>query len=149
MERETAVKQKGFTLLELMIVILVIGIVAAIAIPNLVKSKVVANEGAALSAVRNLVTAQYTYKTQISYVLFSPDLPTLVTAGLIDSVIGGGTKDGYTFSMTGSAEAFQVNSRPLVYDTTGIRSFYSDESGVVRYTTVNAPATSTSVPVGG
>ena len=142
-------RSQGFSLLELMIVILVIGIIAAIAIPNLVQSKIAANEGAALSAVRNLVTAQYTYKTNIAYVVFSPDLATLQAVGLIDEVLSAGTKDGYTFSVSGAANDFDVLSRPISYGSSGFRGFYADETGVVRYTTADTVPTSADTPVGG
>ncbi len=141
-------KASGFSLIELLIVVAVIGVIAAIAVPNLVQSKVVANEGKAISAVRSLGTAQVTYVTKNGAGSFAPDLNTLETAGLIDSVLGSGTTDTYMFSVTASGVTFEINASPLVYQTTGIRSFFADESGVIRYNTANARATASSPGLG-
>ncbi len=141
-------KEEGFSLIELLIVVSVIGIIAAIAVPNLVKSKAVANEGAAISAVRTVVTAQITYSTKAGSGSFAADLPQLQAANLIDSVLGSGTMEAYSLSVSGNSAGFAVNARPLVYGNTGTRSFYSDESGVIRYTTADAAATASSPGLG-
>ena len=141
-------KEKGFSLIELLIVVAVIGIIAAIAVPRLVQSKAVANEGAAISAVRSVVTAQVTYSAKGGSGSFAADLTELQAANLIDSVLGSGTLDAYSLSVSGSGTGFTVNARPLVYGTSGTRSFYSDESAVIRYTTADAAATSSDSGLG-
>ena len=141
-------KEKGFSMIELLIVIAVIGIIASLVVPNLVKSKTVASEGTALSAVRSVVTAQITYSAKAGSGSFAADLTELESAGLVDSVLGSGTLEAYSLSLSGNSSGFEVNARPLNYGNTGTRSFYSDESAVIRYTTANAAATSSSPGIG-
>ena len=79
---------------------------------------------------------------------FAADLGTLESAGLVDSVLGSGTTEAYSLSVSGDSSGFVVDARPLVYGNTGTRSFYSDESAVIRYTTADAAATSSSPGLG-
>src|SRR5271169_1222464 len=99
-------KQKGFSLIELLIVVAIILIIAAIAIPNLLRSKMAANEASAVGSLRTLNTSSVEYS--ISYGNYPPNLGALggtgtassTAAGLIDSVLSTGTKSGYTFTYT-------------------------------------------------
>ncbi|MCH8320549.1 MAG: type II secretion system protein [Acidobacteria bacterium] len=134
-------ENKGFSLIELMIVVLVIGIIAALSMPNLVKSKMAAHESSAISAVRTLVTAQITFAARSGSGNFAADLTELEAANLIDSVMGSGTAEAYSFSVSGSGVQYTIDARPLVYGSSGIRSFFTDESGAIRYTTADAAAT--------
>jgi len=141
-------KNKGFSLIELMIVVLVIGIIAALSVPNLAKSKMAAHESSAISAIRTLVTAQITFATRSGPGNFAPDLATLEGANLIDSVLGSGTAEAYSFALSGSGVQYTIDARPLVYGSSGIRSFFTDESGAIRYTTADAAATVTDPGLG-
>src|ERR1700674_4030337 len=135
-------KQKGFSLIELLIVVAIILIIAAIAMPNLLRSKMAANEASAVGSLRTLNTACVTYST--TYGTYPPTLASLgpdagggassTTADLIDSVLSAGGKSAYLFPFTPGASSlsYQINADPVTRGQTGQRSFFTDSSGVIR-----------------
>ncbi len=161
-------KQKGFSLIELLIVVAIILIIAAIAIPNLLRAKVAANESSAAASVRTLSTAQVSYSTSFPASGYSANItnlggtctsaapPTSTAACLIDNVLSTGSKSGYTFA-TGGVTTQTINGNTVYVDfvstanpqklnTTGVKTFCSVEDNVVRYVTpgsVTAPAYAT------
>ena len=133
-------KQKGFSLIELLIVVAIILIIAAIAIPNLVKSKMAANESSAAGMVRTIVTAEITYSTGNSGLY--TNLPNLNSAGLVDNVLGAGSKSGYSFSAGTPASAqFLVDAIPVTKGSSGNSSFCAVEDGVIMKDTSGASST--------
>ncbi len=108
----------------------------------------VSNEGSAISSMRNIVSSQITYQATTGKGSSAPDLATLYSSKLIDSVLGSGTKNGYVFSVSGEDSTFTITGRPLVYGETGTRSFFADESGVIRNAVTNRPASAGDVPMG-
>ena len=157
-------KQKGFSLIELLIVVAIILIIAAIAIPNLLRSRMAANEASAVGSIRTMNTASISYNST-----YGNGFPSLLSqigttgtvavscdnAELIDSVLTGGTKSGYTFkvlagnglgskptgcSNAGSTDGYGVVATPVTVGTTGQRSFCSDASGVIRFDPTGATA---------
>ncbi|MCH6570082.1 MAG: pili assembly chaperone, partial [Acidobacteria bacterium] len=115
--------------------------------PNLLQSKAAANEASAISAIRNIVTSHITYSATVGAGSYAADLNALQNAKLIDIVLGSGTKDGYEFSSSGGALAFTINAGPINAGSTGTRYFFSDESGVIRYST-SGTADNSSSPLG-
>jgi len=142
-------KQKGFSLIELLIVVAIILIIAAIAIPNLLRARIAANESSAVASVRTLNTAQISYNSAYPTVGFADSMtklggtcsgaPDSTSACLIDTQLAGGTKSGYTFAITGvtgsPASTYQFYANPLTPNQTGVRSFCSVPDAVVRYKT--------------
>jgi len=139
---------KKFSFTELLIVYVIIVIIATITIPRLRLEKKAANEASAISSVHNIVNAQIIFLSN-SGSEFYTNLAGLSDYGLIDSTLGSGAKDGYTFALSaGSTDVtFTVNARPSVYGATGTRSFFANESGVIRYNRADGKASSNSPPL--
>ena len=151
-------KQKGFSLIELLIVVAIILIIAAIAIPNLLRARMAANESSAVASIRTVTTGEVTYQTAYPTVGYAPALsnlggalgaactPSTSTACVIDSVLAndgnpaGGGKSGYSFKTAAGTTAgtpavyvgYGVQASPLTINQTGIRGFCAEEDAVVR-----------------
>jgi prepilin-type N-terminal cleavage/methylation domain-containing protein len=163
---------RGFSLIELLIVVAIILIIAAIAIPNLLRSRIAANQASAVGSLRTLNTAEITYATTYNtgYTATLGNLgppaagtnPVATAAGLIDSLLSGGTatatssvKSGYSFIYTpaatdasGRINTYGITATPITVGTTGTNYYYTDMSGVIRQNSTTT-AGSTDSPLAG
>ncbi|TDI11009.1 MAG: type II secretion system protein [Acidobacteria bacterium] len=137
--------KKGFSVMELLISVAVISVISALVVPTFLQSKIAANEALAIRAVGNVVASQISYSMTMGSGSYTTDLKVLQKAGLNEDLVGSGISGGYVFSISGSHSEFKVQARPLVFGSTGTRSFYSDQTGIIRYTETDGMATSSSL----
>jgi type IV pilus assembly protein PilA len=139
-------KARGFSLIELLIVVAIILIIAAIAIPNLLRARMSAYESSAVESIRAINTAEISYNSAYPAVGYataltnlgglSPCIPSQETACLIESTLASGTKSGYNFTAVGAGgpplTSYYATASPITLNQTGTRSFCSFEDAVIR-----------------
>lgn len=151
-------KNSGFTLIELMIVVAIIAIIAAIAIPNLLRSRMSANEAGAAGGIRTISTGEIAYQAAgiDSTTNGIGKFGTLAALGtgttpFVDSALSSGVKGGYAFAATpafaSNVPTYTATATPSVANRTGIKAYFVDESGVIRFEPAGGTPTSTSPPM--
>ncbi|HYL86416.1 MAG TPA: type II secretion system protein [Candidatus Angelobacter sp.] len=150
---------QGFSLIELLIVVAVTLIIAAIAIPSLLRSKIAANEASAVGTLRTVNAACTNYSSAwgtgfpVSLSYLGPGTPATTTAAdLVDSLVAGGVKGGYTLTYVSGAPSggkiltYTITANPTVLNQSGVKYFFTDQSGVIRQNS-GGPATVASTPI--
>lgn len=153
-------RTKGFSLIELLIVVAIILVIAAIAVPSFLRSRILANESSAVGTVRTLNTAQISYNSAYPSVGFASTLaalsgtnctpPDSTSACLIDTTLAGGLKNGYTFAISNTTgtptSTYTFIASPVVWNYSGVHYFCSFNDAVVRVSTTAISTCDTGIP---
>jgi type IV pilus assembly protein PilA len=142
-------RQRGFTLIELVIVLAIVVIIAALAIPGLTGAKINANEASAIASIRAIQSAQASYQSAYGAEGYANSLaalggseectPSPVAACLLDEGLTSGTKAGYSFSVAaghpvnGANTTYVASAAPIAYNHTGVRRFCSTDKNTIRW----------------
>lgn len=145
-------RQRGFSLIELLIVISIILILITIAVPRFSRAQMYTRETAAIEAVRTVNTAEVQYQSQYGrYAASLTELgppasgaPTPSSADLIGNDLANGEKQGYKFVIAATQGGYTINATPLTYGSSGSRSFFSDQTMQIRENYGPEPATAQS-----
>jgi prepilin-type N-terminal cleavage/methylation domain-containing protein len=156
--RERRARQRGFSLIELLIVIAIILIILSIALPQMGKSRRHAQEMAAVATIRTINSMEQQYYTEFGH--YATTLSQLGppsasngqegadAAGLIPANLASGSTGGYNYTISQTASGYAVSAVPKSFGSTGSVTYYSDESGVIRQNRGQDPATANSPPIG-
>lgn len=154
-------RHNGFSLIELLIVVAIILIISAIAIPSYMRSRMQANEASAVGSIRMINTSAITYSSTYVDVGFptnladmggaNPCTATSTSACILEDTLALGTKSGYAFLWTGDGMtpsiAYSLSGTPLTIGGSGQRMFCTDQVGVIRYDSSGSGCNATSAPV--
>ena len=149
---------RGFTLVEIMIVVAIIALIAAITIPNLLRSRINANEAAAVSTLKSMATAMESYRAAQSPVTYPTTFTNLSGAqpgggpAYLPTTVTGATapataRQGYFYTPTLAASTYSILSKPASAGNSGVSTYFVDQTGIIRVDRTGADATNASTPV--
>jgi type IV pilus assembly protein PilA len=145
-------QRRGFSLIELLIVIAIILVIITIAVPKYQKTQIFVRETAAMKAIQTIHTMEIQYQSQygrfaVSLTELGPPAsgaPSPAAADLIGNDLANGVKQGYKFTVAAIPGGYTINANPVVYGSDGTKTFYSDQTMVIRENFGPEPATASS-----